>query len=170
MSKSKSKVSNSTMRLSLLLLSIAMLVSSTGCFRCLRRCGYVGPATCGVADCGAPSCGCADDGCEASCGCDDVSCDDVGCGDCVGNGSGCCLWLKRLFGRLGGCSGCDSEIYWSEWHNNPPGCETCDCNGNWTGQPGGYRAPYRHQPILAVKQAVGDDVVELAEESDTVFR
>jgi hypothetical protein len=34
----------------------------------------------------------------------------------------------------GGCSGCDSELYWSEWYNDPPRCcDPCDCHGNWTG-------------------------------------
>jgi hypothetical protein len=44
-----------------------------------------------------------------------------------------------------GC-GCDEEVYWSEWHNDPPRCcDPCDCYGNWTGpSAGSYRAPYAH--------------------------
>jgi hypothetical protein len=44
-----------------------------------------------------------------------------------------------------GC-GCDGEVYWSEWHNDPPRCcDPCDCYGNWTGPGNGpYRAPYAH--------------------------
>ncbi|MEX0643286.1 MAG: hypothetical protein WD468_11325 [Pirellulales bacterium] len=54
-----------------------------------------------------------------------------------------------------GCSGCDGEMYWSEWHNDPPCChDPCDCYGNWTGGcsgrggccggDGGYCEPYEH--------------------------
>jgi hypothetical protein len=44
-----------------------------------------------------------------------------------------------------GC-GCSEEVYWSEWHNDPPRCcDPCDCYGNWTGPGNGpYRAPYAH--------------------------
>jgi hypothetical protein len=44
-----------------------------------------------------------------------------------------------------GC-GCDEEVYWSEWHNDPPRCnDPCDCHGNWIGpSAGSYRAPYSH--------------------------
>jgi hypothetical protein len=42
------------------------------------------------------------------------------------------------------CGGCSCEMYWSEWHNDPPQCcDPCDRCGNWIG-PGGYRAPYAH--------------------------
>jgi hypothetical protein len=43
------------------------------------------------------------------------------------------------------CGGCSSELYWSEWHNDPPQCcDPCDCHGNWIGPAAGYRAPYAH--------------------------
>jgi hypothetical protein len=50
--------------------------------------------------------------------------------------SGCCC---------SGC-GCSEEVYWSEWHNDPPRCcDPCDCHGNWIGpSSGSYRAPYGH--------------------------
>ena len=35
---------------------------------------------------------------------------------------------KTLFG----CNGCSSEVYWSEWHNDPPACnDPCDRCGSW---------------------------------------
>jgi hypothetical protein len=50
-----------------------------------------------------------------------------------------------LFDGLFGCTGCDGEFYWSEWHNDPPRCDTpCDCYGNWIGPSTSYRAPYAH--------------------------
>ncbi|MEM8864731.1 MAG: hypothetical protein AAGF31_04215 [Planctomycetota bacterium] len=61
-----------------------------------------------------------------SCGdaCGDACCDDC-CGDC--------------------CLGCDKELYWSEWHNDPPRCcDPCDKCGNWVGPTAPYRAPYAH--------------------------
>jgi hypothetical protein len=50
--------------------------------------------------------------------------------------SGCCY---------AGC-GCNEEVYWNEWHNDPPRCcDPCDCYGNWTGPGSGpYHAPYAH--------------------------
>jgi hypothetical protein len=43
------------------------------------------------------------------------------------------------------CGGCSSELYWSEWHNDPPQCcDPCDRCGNWIGPGVGYRAPYAH--------------------------
>jgi hypothetical protein len=48
-----------------------------------------------------------------------------------------------LFDGLFGCTGCSSELYWCEWHNDPPRCcDPCDQCGNWIGA--GYRAPYAH--------------------------
>ena len=47
------------------------------------------------------------------------------------------LLLRTLLGVLcncGGCSGCDGEIYWSEWHNDPPCCcDPCNHCGQWVG-------------------------------------
>jgi hypothetical protein len=37
-----------------------------------------------------------------------------------------------------GCSGCDSELYWSEWHNDPPYChDPCNSCGQWVGPSAG---------------------------------
>jgi hypothetical protein len=119
------------------------------------------------------------DGCAEGCGRGsslafskyDCSCDGV-CGECCGGEKcdccepcdggvdgrdGCCgagcggdksRW--RLLDRICGCHGC-GELYWSEWHNDPPAlCEPCDCLGNYTGcgAAGCYRAPYRRPDEL----------------------
>jgi len=55
-------------------------------------------------------------------------------------------------GCCGSSCGCSSEVYWSEWHNDPPCCrDPCDRCGNWIGpsgcgcgEYGGYTAPYDH--------------------------
>jgi hypothetical protein len=57
----------------------------------------------------------------------------------------CCGQFVGMFEKLcGGCNGCSGEVYWSEWHNDPPRCHApCDCCGNFTGPSyGGIRAPY----------------------------
>ena len=46
--------------------------------------------------------------------------------------------------HCGGCGGCDSEVYWSEWHNDPPRCQDpFDKCANWIGPSPGYREPYQ---------------------------
>jgi hypothetical protein len=146
---------------------------SCGC-QGLKLCGCTGPCYCnesscgcGCGDCCEPSCecgGCGDscgdccgDCCEPACGC--------GCGDCCepscgcGGGGSCCggsmfggcgrLCSAMLAGcGMGGCcdcGGCSKELYWSEWHNDPPRCcDPCDRCGNWIGPSSGYHAPYAH--------------------------
>jgi hypothetical protein len=47
---------------------------------------------------------------------------------------------QRMCGALcGGSScGCNSEVYWSEWHNDPPRCcDPCNRCGQWTGPSAG---------------------------------
>jgi hypothetical protein len=99
---------------------------------CRDACGQCAGGACG----GATSCGC---GCEPTCA-TEPSC---GCASDCGPSRrpGCCL-----FDCLFGCTGCDGEFYWSEWHNDPPRCDNpCDCYGNWIGPSiGSYRAPYAH--------------------------
>lgn len=130
----------------------------TDCNSC--GCG-VDTSTCGCGGCGCceASCGCGcGDCCEPTCGC--------GCGDSCGCGSkypgclfgNCCGQLLGLIDRCccgcGSC-GCGGEMYWSEWHNDPPCChDPCDCYGNWTGcgscgcggcgGNGGFCEPYEH--------------------------
>ena len=124
-------------------------------------CGCAEPA-CDV------SCGC-EPGCDVGCGCSEPCC---GCGDsCCGCGDSCgcgcgnrevrllgngfcygfcafrdeCRRALRPLRRCFGCGGCDGELYWSPWHNDPPRCcDPCDSCGNWIGPSSGYRAPYDH--------------------------
>ncbi len=118
-----------------------------GCCQPAGGCGGRCGTACGCAGCCEPACGCGD-----ACGCGG-GCHDGGgtlwfkqCGFCqpcwevldvlhsISNRGGCC-----------GCNGCSSELYWSEWHNDPPRCcDPCDRCGNWTGPTAGYRAPYAH--------------------------
>lgn len=132
-------------------------------------CECTGPVGCGDASCGcATECGCGV-GCEPGCGCGAYYGCGAGCGTEIGCGcepacgypaggcggrpcwlggiffGSCCGKFVQSFDRLcGGCSGCSSEVYWNEWHNDPPSCcDPCDRCGNWTGPGyGGLRAPY----------------------------
>jgi hypothetical protein len=97
---------------------------------CRDACGNCAGGACGPTT----SCGC---GCEPTCA-TEPSC---GCASNCGPSGGPCFLFDCLFG----CTGCDGEFYWSEWHNDPPRCDTpCDCYGNWIGPSAGYRAPYAH--------------------------
>lgn len=112
-----------------------------------------GPCSC--AGCCEPSCGC-EPGCavEPGCGCA-PSCGVAGCGSSCSSGCGCgqCpvaqgvgfglrsigAELRRLASPLGiccpsgGCGGC-GELYWNEWHSDPPACcDPCDNCGTWVG-------------------------------------
>jgi hypothetical protein len=54
----------------------------------------------------------------------------------VGFCSGC-GWLLNLCKCSSGC-GCNGEMYWSEWHNDPPYCQDpCNCHGQWIGPSSG---------------------------------
>ena len=128
-------------------------------WECCHECGPpISPCTgpeccgcepsCGCGDCGEPACGCGCDegcGCEPSCGCGS-SCGCGTSGSNLGCGFGqCCGRVVGFIDRLCGCTGCDGELYWSEWHNDPPRCcDPCDHCGNWVGPGYGYRAPYDH--------------------------
>jgi hypothetical protein len=58
-----------------------------------------------------------------------------------------------------GCTGCNSELYWSEWHNDPPQCcDPCDCHGHWIGPSAGYCAPYDHAYSPHAPYAAPDEV------------
>src|SRR5262245_25235113 len=120
---------------------------------------------CGVdsSSCGCGGCGC----CEASCGCGCGDCCEPSCGCGCGDSCGCgpkyggCFFgscCGRVLGMIDrcccGCSGCGGEMYWSEWHNDPPCChDPCDSCGNWSGcggcgggccGNGGFCEPYGH--------------------------
>lgn len=129
-------------------------------YGCDVGCGpSCGDGCCG-AECG-PSCG---DACGAECGPACGSCGDV-CGGACGDvcGGPCCSpcgypwgplsWVMGVFrsclhcgtycgggcggGCGGACGGGCGELYWSDFHSQPPDCcDPCDRCGNWTG--GGY--------------------------------
>ena len=132
--------------------------------------------TCCDAACGCPdaACGCPDSCCDAACGCPDECCDpcascgcpDASCGcptNCcssVGCGSpvvGRCRLLQRMRNALCGCSGC-GDLYWSEWHNNPP----CNCNSCATCTAGAanYCRPSQlaHRKINSPRQLAQEDL------------
>ncbi len=104
-----------------------------GC--CQNGCG-------GCGNCCEPTCGC-DSCCEPCCGCG------TGCPSWYGTGTAncprkCCLkncgfcrpcWgLVDVFHCLCPCNGCGGEVYWSEWHNDPPYChDPCNNCGEWIG-------------------------------------
>lgn len=101
-----------------------------GCGDCCgTACGGCCEPACGCGECCEPTCGCG--GCGDPCGapCRPRSCclKHVGFGSCCGhliNGLCCCK---------AGC-GCNGEVYWSEWHNDPPCCQDpCDCYGQYNG-------------------------------------
>jgi hypothetical protein len=117
-----------------------------GCESYMPMCGCTGP------DCCESSCGCGDCceagcGCEASCGCSDCCEPSCGCGGCKKK-TGCCTGLFAACGRMcsslcgGGSCGCSGEVYWSEWHNDPPRCcDPCNRCGQWVGPSSGSSRP-----------------------------
>ncbi len=118
-----------------------------GCESHLPMCGCTGPA-CSDGGCG--GCGCGDCcesgcGCEASCGCGDCCEASCGCSSCgCKKKTSCCSGLFAACGRMcsalcgGGSCGCSGEMYWSEWHNDPPRCcDPCNRCGQWVGPPSG---------------------------------
>lgn len=92
---------------------VAISVFSTGC--CLT------PGMCGGGVCGGGACG--DVACGKPCGnCGALACQYCGVGSRV----------HESLASMNCKSGC-GEVYWGEWSDNPPKCEPCDCDGNWTG-------------------------------------
>jgi len=104
-------------------------------------CGVIAEPGCGcVADCD-PGCG-IEPSCGVGGGCGG------GCGSCGRTPSilgGACRLIQCVFGDVcptgscgGGCSGCDGELYWNEWHNDPPRCsDPCTSCGDWVGPAAG---------------------------------
>ncbi|MGL4511885.1 MAG: hypothetical protein ACRCT8_02245 [Lacipirellulaceae bacterium] len=112
-----------------------------------------GDAGCGDVACGGDvSCGMQPGcGCEPTCGASPCSCGRCPMGrlgDGVLGGLDCIASeVRAVFRPLFGCGGCDSELYWNEWHNDPPRCnDPCDPCGNWVGPAGGHAhaAPFEH--------------------------
>lgn len=95
----------------------------TACEPCgPAACAACGPAACGP-DCG--GCGMCAQACGPDCGCGH-------CGGLVGAGVGLLGGIYRALHPPGWCGGC-GEIYWSEFHSDPPDCsDPCDRYGNFT--------------------------------------
>lgn len=109
---------------------------------------------------------CCDTGCEPGCGCEPACGVEPGCGcepacgvgpscgiepgcqcepgcGCTSGGRGIGLFGEGgLFGCLFGNTGCSGEIYWDEWHNDPPRCcDPCNRCGQWVGPAATSGAP-----------------------------
>lgn len=138
---------------------------------CTGPCNCYEPGCgCECGDCCEPGCECGGY-CDSGCGCSDYcepSCNCRGSNYSCGVGkffSSCSRFCNAMFGRSSSCGcgdccepscgcsgcgcsdcdGCSSELYWSEWHNDPPRCcDPCDRCGNWIGPSAGYQAPYSH--------------------------
>ena len=118
-----------------------------GCESYMPMCGCTGPSCCGEPTCG---CGCGDC-CEAGCGCEaelrlqQLLRAVVRLRQRLQAEAGCCSGLFSACGRM--CSahsaaaavcGCSGEVYWSEWHNDPPRCcDPCNRCGQWVGPSAG---------------------------------
>jgi hypothetical protein len=114
------------------------------CVGCKSGCGGCCEPACGCDNCCEPACGCG--GCCEPCGCG------TGCATWCGSGTAncprkCCLkncGFCSGFGTVLGClckgcpcGGCSGEVYWSEWHNDPPCCQDpCNNCGQWIGPSG----------------------------------
>ena len=78
------------------------------------------------------------DGCGESCGPCGCQCGGCTCGCCEGPGLLCSIFGLIRPGVWFGCynNGC-GEIYWGDFHGDPPDCcDPCNCMGDYTG-PGG---------------------------------
>jgi hypothetical protein len=105
----------------------------SGCNGCVNPNGCGSTCVSGGCD---RTCGCGPSCCESTCGCEPT----CGCSSGRSYGGSCCL-TDILFG----CQGCNEELYWCEWRNDPPRCcDPCDRYGNWIGPSARYRAPYSH--------------------------
>lgn len=148
---------------------------------CAMPCIGCGSSTCDGDSCDGDSC---DGSCEESCtSCREPSCGTeaatCGCGtevsvassDCSTCGQSPCGCGPRHwpnpFAHLTDCLGC-GELYWSEWHNNPPDlCDPCDCHGYWTGHAAvqvGYHGPPRAgsayaRPVVVDESVAADEVM-----------
>lgn len=93
---------------------------------CRAACGPICEPAC------EPACG---PSCEPACGPPCGSCADP-CGDpCSYRGHcGFSSWFARLFLPYSWCGGSCGEIYWGDFHGDPPDCcDPCDRCGNFTG-------------------------------------
>jgi hypothetical protein len=135
---------------------LGVLAAGSGC--CELQALLHRPFGCEIAICDPPACGGVPSGppgvapcgevcgpvCEPECA---VPCDP--CGDPCGaygygavapygpyygsNWPGLLPWLWRVLFGGGFCGDGCGELYWSEWHSDPPDCsDPCDRCGNWT--------------------------------------
>ena len=118
---------------------------------CVGRNGGCCQSGCGCGECCEPACGC-NSCCEPACGCGGCCEPACGCGSSCGGGWGtancphkcclknfgfcsCCGHVVKAVSSLSACNGCNGEVYWSEWHNDPPYCQdSCNSCGEWTGR------------------------------------
>lgn len=109
---------------------------------CNNGCGGCCEPACGCSSCGEPCCGCGTgcgQGCAPSwCGSGTACCPRKCClknyGFCC-----CCGHVVDAFCKCCPCGGCSGEVYWNEWHNDPPYCQDpCNSCGQFTGGCGGY--------------------------------
>ncbi len=125
------------------LVLLAVASSGCACFNGFTPCHGLrcessgGPAGCGILPCGGCDAGgCGDCGQEV-CSCaaapaDCQSCAAADCQSCATPAFSICR--PNLLHAIFGCTGCDGELYWSEWFNDPPACcDPCDEHGNWIG-------------------------------------
>ncbi len=158
--------------------------SCPSCGMAEASCGCSDVATCGLpeASCSAPeaaSCGIADASCgiaDASCGIADACSGDT-CSTVVGCGSpvvGQCRLLRRIRNALFRYPGSNSNIYWSEWHNDPPssgGCQSCGPQAS-SGSGGEYYSSASRRRSQLSKRGVnfGDELRFAEEGSGTKYR
>lgn len=114
--------------LSIWLVLAGLMMSHVGCCSV----GMMGNG-CGVQTCGSGNCDSGNWGIEP-CGLD--NCGDANCGSCRQieipfSGVG-----RRMVNRVKNahCSSGCGEIYWDEHINDPPVCDPCGCNGEFTGE------------------------------------
>ena len=113
----------------------------SGCYPNGRQ--YAGQKFHGGCQSHAPVCPCVDrGGCQGGCGdCGEPCCAPCQPRKCCLKNRGFCSCCGHLInGLCGGRSscGCSGEMYWSEWHNDPPYCnDPCNGQGEWIGPSGG---------------------------------
>ncbi len=176
------------------LLAAIMCATSVGCCAMHQGCGGMCGPSCGMCEpaccCPEPGCGCTDTCCEPGCGCPEPCC---GCSDpccepacgctdvCCGSGVGCCpilgnCWLiqrlrqacNRCYSYGGCCDGCSGEMYWNEWHNDPP----CNCRSGGHAYTGGhYGGAYGRRAFLAKNHEKLTEELRMADGgSNSVYR
>ncbi len=138
----------------IIFLSVVCGLLATGGCRAVQKVLYspLGPGTmCSMEHCSDCDAIPSDAGCGGCGVCDDCapvdrdsSCDSAcgecgGCRDACGCGGPCCCcrvfgWIGELLDPEAWCGGSCGEIYWGDFHGDPPDCrDPCDGCGNFTG-------------------------------------